>query len=230
MHVFYLYPPALTSAEYAAAYDDTKLNGVPDGDHERDEIAEFWVAEAGTVAETGTWLQAAMVLVKDRGTIGSLSDSARLFALLGMANADAVIMIWTNKAANFTWRPTTAIREGELDGNAATIGDPLWATRFGAFGTSPEYPSGTSVFAGTAEAVLAFFFGRDDISFEFEADGAPDGARAYDSFSGAAAEAGRSRIYQGVHFEFSNQEGLRLGRGIAGEITSTQLRRNRLRR
>jgi hypothetical protein len=218
-------PPALTSEQYAAAYDDVKVNGVQDGDVEHNEISDFWLAGTGTVTETGTWVQAALAIVRRQGTVQSLSATSRLFALLGMATGDAVLVSWKTKALYFTWRPTVAIREGELDGNALTQGDPAWTSRIGSAGGSPEYTSGTSTLAGAAARVLAGFYCRDSIRFSFQSDGASSGARAYRSFSQGAAEAGRSRIFQGIHFEFSNQEGQRVGRLIGNEIVHERLRR-----
>src|SRR5688572_23520331 len=107
-------PPALTSAEYAAAFNDVKLFGVQDGDPERNEIAQFWLAENNTVRETGLWLHALLAIVKDRATDNDLSDTARLFAQVGMAIADAVSAVWYTKAEHFTWRPFFAIREADL--------------------------------------------------------------------------------------------------------------------
>lgn len=218
-------PPALTSEEYAAAFNDVKTFGVLDGDSERNEISAFWLAEGGTVRETGTWIQAGLAIIEQQGTVLSLSATARLFALLGMAIADAVIVSTETKAIYFTWRPTPAIREGDLDGNPLTAGDPTWTSRIGSAGASPEYTSGTSTFAGAAAKVLAGFYCRDRVRFSFATDGASSGPRTYPSFSQGAAEAGRSRIYQGIHFDFSNQEGQRTGRLIGDEVVHTRLRR-----
>ena len=89
---------------------------------------------------------------------------------------------------------------------------------------SPEYPSGHSSYSGAAAAVLAGFFCTDNIRFTLTTDTAPGGqARTYPGFSAAAAEAGKSRVYGGQHFEFSNQAGLALGRGVATEVLATRL-------
>jgi hypothetical protein len=73
-------PPAFTSGEYTAAFNDVKTLGRPDGDGLRDEIAAFWLAEGGTVRETGIWLQAAIAIVRQHGTIRSLPETARVRA------------------------------------------------------------------------------------------------------------------------------------------------------
>jgi PAP2 superfamily len=218
-------PPANMSAEYARAFQDVKRLGQQDGDPERDEIAVFWLAEGGTVRETGAWIQAAVAIVEQQGTDRSLSDTARLFARIGMAIADAVTVVWETKAAFFTWRPFYAIREAESDGNPNTSPDPLWTPRNTSIGASPEYNSGTSAFAGAASVVIQAFYFPRVVSFCFATDLAASGARCFNSPRAAAVEAGRSRIYQGIHFQFSNEDGRRAGRRIGLEVALTTLRR-----
>lgn len=174
--------------------------------------------------EPGTWQQAALAIVEQRGTDESLPDTARLFALLGMAVADTVKLSWETKATYFTWRPTTAIRQADADGNPATVQDDLWRSRIRSVGGSPEYNSGTSSFAGAASAVIEGFYCHEAIGFSFETDLAPSGPRSYASPVEAAREAGRSRIFQGIHFQFSNEDGRRAGRAIGAEVVDTRLR------
>lgn len=211
-------PPTLTSDEYTAAYNEVKTLGVQDGDPERNAISNFWLAEGGTVRETGTWMQATARIVRDRRTVLSISATARVFARVGMAMADGNMVASDTKAIHFTWRPTVAIREGDLDGNPATVGDAAWVSRINTPGGSPEWTSGTSTFAGAASVILANFYGRN-LDFCFQTDGATAGERCYDSPEAGAAEAGQSRIIQGIHFQFSNQEGQLRGRQLGSEIT-----------
>lgn len=84
----------------------------------------------------------------------------------------------------------------------------------------PEYVSGHSTYSGAAAAVLTSFFG-DDTSFSTSSVGLPGVTRSYTSFSSAAEEAGQSRIYGGIHFQFSNQDGLEVGRQLADWVLST---------
>ena len=216
-------PPPLTSAEYTAAFNDVKTYGRQDGDALRNEISNFWLAEGGTVRETGTWLQAALVIAEQEGTVESVPETARLFALLGMAIADSVTVSWEAKATYFTWRPFFAIREADTDGNPDTVQDASWAPRTGSIGGSPEYNSGTSAFGGAASAVLEGFYGHRALSFCFLTDKATNGPRCYASALEGAEEAGRSRILQGIHFQFSNEDGRRAGRGIGHEVVTTRL-------
>jgi hypothetical protein len=224
-------PPALTSAEYAEAFNEVKeLGSITDADQERAAIARHWQAEGGTARETGLWFKAALDVVEAQGADFSLSRTARLFALLGMGIADSVAASWTAKSDFHFWRPGDAIRAADTDGNPATVQDPNWTPRVSGappanFGGTPEHTSGTSTFAGAASTILAGFYCRDAITFSLEAEGSNPTWRSYRSFSEAADEAGRSRIYSGIHFEFSNQSGREVGIGIGTEIVTTRLRR-----
>jgi hypothetical protein len=84
----------------------------------------------------------------------------------------------------------------------------------------PEYVSGHSTFSGAAAETLGLFFGTDTIAFEAGAgfDVLPCVTRSYDSLSEAALEAGRSRIYAGIHFEFSSATGREIGIALADYI------------
>jgi hypothetical protein len=145
-----------------------------------------------------------------------------------MAMADTVAPTFMTKYVFHHWRPTTAIREATTpgDGNDLTDGDASWTSR-GGVGGSPEYWSGHSSFSAAAAAVLAGFFCDDNIAFTFAADTNPgfptNQSRTYPSFSAAAEEAGISRIYGGLHFPFSNTDGLAAGRAIAREILGNKL-------
>lgn len=122
------------------------------------------------------------------------------------------------------WRPTTAIRDADSDGNPTTIQDPTWAARANTVGSSPEYWSGHSSFSAVAATILAGFFCDDSASISLASDSVPSDVRTYTSFSGAAAEAGRSRVLGGIHFEQDgNQDGLKAGRAIGAEILSKSL-------
>jgi hypothetical protein len=159
-----------------------------------------------------------------------VAESARLMALLGMALSDAVAPTIKTKFTFKHWRPTDAIREADLDANGRTDAVPTWSARAGTVGSSPEYISGHSSFAGAGTTILRGFYCEDDISFTLLSDGAAAlgyDARSYRSFSQVEAEAGISRILGGVHFQFSNTDGLTLGRGVAKEILATALLRTR---
>ncbi|MBG0568347.1 vanadium-dependent haloperoxidase [Actinoplanes aureus] len=218
-------PPALTSLQYAAAFAEVAILGdaaLP----EPDLLAtyQFWSLPAGSGQPPGEWLRIGLTVAADRHL--PLADQARLAALLTMALADTTVATVRTKYTYRHWRPTTAIREADTDGNPATAPNPAWSARAGSVGGTPEYVSGHSSYSGAGAAVLAGFFCSDAIPFHHATDSAPGGAaRGYPGFAAAAAEAGRSRVYGGQHFEFSNQAGLGVGHGVAGEVLSTELLR-----
>ena len=217
-------PPALTSPEYLAAHTEVRLLGnAAYVNTLYDEIFQFWKAGGGSVRPPGEWIKIAIVVAGDQDTVEDLGDTARLFALLGMGLADASISVAHDKFTHHFWRPATAIREANTDGNPDTVQDAGWNPRNGSIGSSPEHTSGQSAFAGAGSTILAAFYGDDNIAFAFTGDNAIAGARMFASFSDAAREAGRSRIFSGIHFEFSNQAGQATGRGVAREVLDTAL-------
>lgn len=216
-------PPTLDSLDYAAAFADVALLGdarIP----APDKLAtfQFWSLPAGSAQPPGEWLRIGLAVAAARRL--PLADASRLTALLTMASADTSVATVRTKFEYRHWRPATAIQEADTDGNPYTTADPGWAPRAGSAGSTPEYVSGHSSFSATGAAVLAGFFCADAIGFSHATDSAPGGQpRSYPSFSAAAAEAGRSRVYGGQHFEFSNQAGLAIGAVVAAEVLATRL-------
>jgi hypothetical protein len=215
-------PPALDGRRYALDLYEVQLFGTPDGDAEGSAIGTFWFFPGGSVTETGAWLNAALEIARQRGTVQSVSETARLFALLGMSVADAVTVAWTEKALHFTWRPLAAIRRASEDGNDFTTENAAFVTRFGETGTSPEWISGLSSFSGAATKAIEQFYCENDIAFSFSPDPIKP-ARSFASLSEGANEAALSRILQGVHFRFSNEAALRVGRKIAEDIAAHRM-------
>jgi hypothetical protein len=218
-------PPALTSAEYAAALAEVKILGnaaVPDP--EALARFQFWNVAAGTNQPAGEWLKIALEVSEARDV--HFFDEMRLLALVTMALSDVVAPTFSSKFVYAHWRPATAITEADTDGNPLTEADPTWKPRAGGIGGNPQHTSGHSAFSAAAATVLAGFFCRDDLAFIHLNDGAPNGTpRAYTRFSAAAFEAGRSRVEGGLHFELSNQAGLAAGRGVGAEVIATALLR-----
>lgn len=214
-------PPALTDAEYAAAYNEVEaVGGAVSSVRTADqtEIAEFWSDLAGmTFTPPGHWNQIAQEASLRRGL--GLARNARLFATLDAALADAAISCWDAKYYYDFWRPVTAIRDGDADGNPATAGDPTWTPLWPTPNFS-SYTSGHSTFSGAAQVVLESVFG-DDFAFTDAGDpalGLPE--RRFVSFEQAADEAGVSRIYGGIHFAFDNASGLLSGRQVGGYVVA----------
>ena len=143
--------------------------------------------------------------------------------------ADAATAAWDAKFTDNYWRPVTAIREGDTDGNADTEADVDWKP-LGATGANvddwsddftppfPAWPSGHASMGGALYEVLRDFYGTDDIGFVLNsAEAMPSGSntRSFESFTEAEWENGMSRIYLGVHWIFDAEDGVTLGNNIA---------------
>jgi hypothetical protein len=211
-------PPAMTSAAYTASFREVKALGSVNSKArtaEQTEIARFWADGDGTVTPPGHWNRIAQTAARARGT--TLAENARLFALLNLALADAGIVAWDCKYEFNLWRPVQGIREADTDGNPDTDADPDW-TPLLETPPFPSYVSGHSTFSGAAAAVLACFFGTDELRFTSTSEGLPGVVRSFRGFWEAAAEAGKSRIYGGIHWEFDNAEGLAAGRALGNYV------------
>jgi membrane-associated phospholipid phosphatase len=224
-------PPAFTSAEYAAAYNEVKnLGGAASVLRTPDQtvIAYFWEDGAGSVTPPGHWQVLAQQVGAEFGN--TTIQNARLFALLSIVQADAAILAWDTKFTYNFIRPYTAITtQAALDGNPDTTADPSWTSLIPT-PPFPSYTSGHSTFSGGSARLLALFFGTDDVAFSApspDPDRWPllDGVtRSWSSFSQAAEEAGQSRIYGGIHWQFDNQGGLVSGRELADDVYRRLLR------
>jgi PAP2 superfamily/Domain of unknown function (DUF4214) len=215
-------PPALDSADYAAALNEVKDFGRIDSTvrtADETQIAQYWADGPGTATPPGHWNQIAQHIALLKGN--TLAQNARLFALLDFAEADAGIVAWDAKYAYNEWRPITAIRAADQDNNPATTPDATW-TPFLVTPNFPTYTSGHSTFSGAADSVLTAFFGPT--SFSDTTDDFPGVTRSFSSFDAAANEAGQSRIYGGIHFQFDNQAGLASGRALGTYVVQNFLK------
>jgi hypothetical protein len=215
-------PPALTSAEYAADVNETKTMGAFSGSPRTADQSEFALFWNGNTALF--WNRIASQISSARFL--TVAENAHLFALLNVAMADAGIACWDSKYRYVFWRPITAIREADADGNAATDADPLWTPwlDFFALGTPafPEYPSGHSTVSGAAAFILTRFFG-DATSFTVGSDVRP-GTRSFPSFSAAVAEVADARVFGGIHFRTACVRGNALGRAVAAFVSTHAMR------
>jgi membrane-associated phospholipid phosphatase len=215
-------PNALTSAEYAVDYNEIKTMGVYDGSgrsSDESELVLFWAGNTPVV-----WNRIASQIAAKRSL--SLSENSHLFALLDISMADAAIACWDAKYRYVFWRPITAIRAGDVDGNAATDPDSTWTPWLDFFpaGTPahPEYPSGHSTVSGAAAAILSGIFG-DDTAFTVISDVRP-GTRSFPSFSAAVEEIANARVFGGIHFRVSCVRGNALGQAVAAYVVTHALR------
>jgi len=212
-------PPVLTSPTYARDYNEVKsLGGKASTARtaEQTEIARFWFQGPGT------WNTIARTVAESRSL--DARDSARLLALMNLAMADAYIAGFKIRYVYDLWRPVTAIREGDNDGNDATAGDPTWDSHQNTPAVS-EYPSTQSTFSGAAAVVLAGVLGGDQVSFSFKSGKPFEGlTRSFTSFSQAARESADSRVYAGIHFRSACEDGLALGRQVGQRVATMYLR------
>ena len=208
-------PPSLLSSEYTRSFREVARLGGVDSRHrtrEQSEIALFWADGPGTATPPGHWHVIAQGISRARGL--SLIENARLFALLAVTSADAAIVSWDHKYYYSHWRPVTAIQMADTDGNPETAADAGW-TSFITTPPFPAYTSGHSTFSGSSARLLELFFGTDKISFTTSSDGLPGVQRSFTRLSTASEEAGQSRIYGGIHWQYDNQLGLASGRALA---------------
>jgi membrane-associated phospholipid phosphatase len=215
-------PPALDSVEYADAFNEVKdLGSVNSTDRtdEQTQIAKFWNDGLGTAFAMGYWNKIAQTVATEQDL--SLVESARAFALLNITEADAQIACWDAKYSYNLWRPVTAIRAADTDNNPGTDPDATW-TPLLVTPNFPSYTSAHSTLSAAAAGVLTSLFG-DNHHFTVGAESLPGVTRSFDSFEAAAAEAGRSRIYGGIHYQFDNVNGQAVGAQVADFITDNFL-------
>ena len=204
-------PPDLDSGRYARDYEEVKRLGsasstarTPD----QTSIARFWVASPSLI-----WNPLARDVIEARNL--SLSAAARSLALMYLAAADASIVCWDAKYLYNNWRPITAIRRGDADGNAATVPDPDWSPLL-TTPQHPEYISGHSTNSSAMAFVLSSLFGDDPgIPITATSATAPGFERHWATFSEGVDEVIEARIYGGIHFRTSDEVGARVGRQVA---------------
>jgi hypothetical protein len=203
-------PPPLTSKAYADALDEVESLGSATSTTrtaEQTEIGKFWAPPIQTF-----WNQiAGEVALAHRS---DLATTARLFAALNLSLADSTIAFYDAKYAYALWRPVTAIRLADTDGNPATVADPAWLPLAGNTAADPSYPGAHSTISAAGAEVLASFYG-DRQRFSLTSPALPGVTRSFDSFGAAAQEAGLSRIYAGQHTRLDHGAGVELGREVA---------------
>lgn len=207
-------PPALSSAEYAASLNEVKAFGeVNSALRTADQTltAGLWA-----VPPVSDGLMFGVVRSTAVARNNSTVENARLFALVFMAFHDGLQTTFTSQYHYGLWRPVTAIRRADEDGNPDTAPDANWESLLGTPGTPPHpsYASNASSASASVAMTLALFYGRDDIQFQIDFP-SPSVTRNYRSFSALTNEVARSRVYGGVHFPFDIAAGQSAGRTVA---------------
>ena len=212
--------PHLSSGAYAKAYAEVKAKGASDATGHTRTAEETATARFFSDAPANYWNRLMRDLVVSQSL--DLGDSARMFALVTMTTADAIISCWDTKIFYNVWRPITAIQQGEHDGNSKTVGNPTWTSFFNA-PNYPDYTSGANNVSGATTTMLAHLFG-DEVEFTLFSNAAGAIPRTYTSFSDVADDVVDARIFMGIHFRFADTTALRQGRHVANWTFSHLLR------
>jgi hypothetical protein len=200
-------PPSLTSQRYATDFNEVKLLGevmsaarTPD----QTEMALRIAAVGNSTTPVEPWFKVAADVAQSQGL--SLIETARLFVFVSVGLHDGLQTSFTSKFVYGLWRPVTAIRRADEDGNPLTEPDPDWLPLL----ITPPYPSyaGNAACVGAVEArAFQLVFGTDDIPFSVTWVGVPpnpDVTRQYAAFSELEEEFARSRVYGGIHYQFDS--------------------------
>jgi hypothetical protein len=203
-------PNHLRSWAYAKEFNEVKsLGSMTSTTRTADQtaMARFWSEGPAIWSRITQQLSAAFRL--------RIADNARLFAMVYLTGADALIAVWDDKAYWSFWRPITAIREADTDGNRATVADPEWVPLI----NNPPYPDHPSGLAGVISAMAQTardFFGTDNVSYS--ASSSVTGTvieRRFTSFSQAIQEVVDARVYSGIHFRIADEHAAEIGEEVA---------------
>ncbi len=209
-------PPALASRAHGDALNEVKSLGTMTGS----------TATADQALTGRFWNGAIQNYWNEIAQTASLADhlttpqNARLFALLNFALADSVVAFYDAKYVYNFWRPVTAIRAADTDGNPDTDADPDWLPETGKTAPDPSYPGTHAVISAAAAAVLANVLETEPFPFKVTSEVLPGVERSFETFAAAAREAALSRVFAGQHFGFDLDAGERLGREVADTVTA----------
>lgn len=213
-------PPALASAQWARDFNEVRALGgrtSTSRSAEQLEIARFWEYSLPPIY-FGVVRSVAMAPGRD------VPRNARLFAAIAQAMDDAMISVVDAKYHYNFWRPVTAVRNADIDGNPATELDPGWSPLIDT-PMYPEYPAAHAILAATVGTLLKAEVGQGvmpALSTMSPTAAVKGTARGWDSTDAFMQEVGNARIYEGVHYRFSSETGLAMGRRI-GELAATRL-------
>lgn len=210
-------PYAINSDAYTADFNEIKTlgckgcKGCTARSTDQTQIGLFWLDNIPL-----SWNRIARTLILQKHLNGW--KAARLLALLQMAEADANISAFDGKFYYKFWRPITAVRLAETDGNPNTAGDAAWNLLSPPTPPVPDYPSNHALDGGAAAEVLKNFFNTDAMAFSCSSNALPGVTRSFTNFSDAAREVSLSRIYVGFHFRNAVMQGETQGRKVGNYI------------
>ncbi|MCM0675873.1 phosphatase PAP2 family protein [Micromonospora phytophila] len=225
----------LASTDYAAQVADVQSLGAANSTARTDEqtkIAYFWANDLdGTYKPPGQLFKLTQIVAKQRGL--SQSANAKLFALVGIAMADAAITAWDAKYQTGIdlWRPVSAIQLAGTDGNPDTEADDNWQPLSNDAGVPfsppfPAYVSGHATFGGAWAGMMRRYFGTNNVTYTATTEDphAVGVTRTFNTFTAAAVENARSRVYLGVHYQWDGDNGVAAGDAVAGHVYANRLR------
>jgi len=206
--------PDWTSEQYTKEFNEVKAIGAKNSTTrtpEQTAVAEFWSTDNPNAcfAVQGAIREPVAAHVKD------INESSRAITLASLAVADALITVWeTKRSKDHTWRPITAIREADKDGNPATEPDPTWESYLA---TPPysDWTSGANGISGAVSRVYTNYFGKDDCPFTIDNG---KSKRSYKTISEYAKEIEDVRIWQGIHFRFADKAGREQGEKVGDYV------------
>jgi len=212
-------PPALTSDTWTRDLNEIReIGGLNSKTRtaEQTDIGKFWFL-------TGARTYNPIVQQVAQHRKMDLLDCARLYALASMAAEDAFIAVFDAKYTFNFWRPVTAIRNADQDGNPATPRDATWLP-LGDTPMHPEYPCAHCITSAAVAAVLRGVVGEDVGEITLTSPTAPGVVRRWTNLDSYRDEVSNARVWAGFHYRFSTEVGKDMGKKI-GELTiATQLR------
>ncbi len=220
-------PPSLSSARYAADFNETKAIGSVNSTTrttEQTQMARLWHGVGTSTTSPNLWNMVLADVARARNWNGL--DTARAFALMNMTQHDALQTSFTGKFLYGLWRPVTAIREAATDGNAATEPDAAWTSLLPT-PPYPGYPGNRACLSGSQSRLLARLFGQDNVPIQVTwiVPGGTAVMRSYNGFRQLADEEAKSRIWGGIHFEFESQASTGACSLVADYVIDNMLRK-----
>ena len=213
-------PPPIHSGEFARDYNEVKEVGAVNSTvrpQDRTDVARFYAA----ATPVHVFNSAARQVSAAQGK--TLSENARIFALLAMAICDASIAAFDTKYFYNYWRPVTAIRAGDTDDNQKTDWDPTWLPLI-ATPAFPSYPSAHGTLSGAARRVLEHVYGKSQHSITLTHPAVPGIVLNYSSWEQITDDIADARVYGGIHYRFDQTAGAHQGRRVAAYILQQYLR------
>jgi hypothetical protein len=212
-------PIALASEEWAKNYNEMKEYGEKDSPRRtprQTEDAKFWL----TVSPGSNQPLARQIAIKKNM---SIVDSARFMALVTMAQLDAAIAVFDAKYHYTFWRPITALRNGDIDGNSATERVAAWQP-IALTPLHPEYPCAHCIITGAMAGAIAAILGTDEIpEVQLTSPTAPGAIHRYTNLHAFNNEVSEARILAGFHWRFSTEVGKDMGWRIGAYTVQTCL-------